>query len=481
LLSAQIDDKFISLDNDSNYSFNSSFNQKYQLFPQIFDIYQGFIVKPFERQGCYTWLQIKQYGSLRDTIVWLDDADCQSLLKKLPLTSKNSELVLHYNDLINRAKYLSVEGARSKRLLTKEYGETINGSLVRDTTLRYDPYYDTEKELRQRNLTDTRWTITTTNLKPEKFSIIGKSGHELIVQKNDDFRTIRINEIEKIKFRPPNKTGIGVVLGVAIGEVVGYWIGNSLFKPPPPDAAVEFINIGQVFTGIVGAAILGLGGGIVMYQHSKGQELVIEGETEYDRYFDFDRKTYFSIPEIKLDSATKVKRGNDTNILIANINQIILTNDSVIATLKPVDMKSFSLGFGLSDPLFFNVHFQYYINVNLGVLYTGFPVAVSLHRNEVASRFGCFLRVSHTNSTRHNIGISLGFGKKSGTYYSETSERVGFNNYYEIGAFYEFSYFGIFTMCGIYFPSYNFYNGFSANETFGGSAFSIQIGYRFTI
>ena len=84
---SQQEDKFIILDSDSNSSFNSDFNQKYQIFPQFTNLYQGFLVKPADRQGYYSWLQLKQDGYLKDTIIWIDNSTVQAIFSKFPSAS----------------------------------------------------------------------------------------------------------------------------------------------------------------------------------------------------------------------------------------------------------------------------------------------------------------------------------------------------------------------------------------------------------
>jgi hypothetical protein len=477
LLNAQIDDKFIVLDKESNYSFRADFNQKYQLFPQFNNLYQGFIVKPFERQGYYAWLQLKQDGALRDTIVWLETSDVNSIISRLPESPKNPESNLIYNDIINRAKFLSVERSRANRLPTKEYTETFNGGLVRDTTIRYNADYADEKELRQRNLMDSRWSFTTAKLNLEKFSIVGKSANELILLKDGDYKSIRINEIQNIKFKAPSQALLGVLAGIPIGAMVGYGVGTMIFKRSS-NSYFDFTDVGYVICSIGGAALCGTVGGIIANIMSKRPDIEIEGKTEYDRYFDFDRKTYFAIPEIKLDSSVKAKIFVEADINGVTKDREFSLKDSPKLKGRPVDTTIVSFGVGLADPLLLNFHIQFYLDENLGVLYTGLPVGFSPNDNEESSRIGFFYRIYHNYKFRHNVGLSVGFGKTKNIYYFYPDTYTQFSNYTEVGAFYEISFYGFFGMGGLY---YRFQGSNSNGQTLNYSPMNLQIGYRFTI
>ncbi len=477
LLNAQIDDKFIVLDKESNYSFKAGFNQKYQLFPQFNNLYQGFIVKPFERQGYYAWLQLKQDGALRDTIVWLGANDINSIFKGIPEAINRIDSNLVYNDVINRAKYLSVMNARSNRILTDEYKSTNDGYAQHDTTIRYNLDYSDEKELRQRNLMDPRWTFTTDKLILEKFSIIGKSGNELIIHKNDDYRSIRINEIQNIKFKAPSQALLGILVGIPVGGMVGYGVGTMIIKRPT-SSYLDFTEVGYVLCSIGGAALCATVGGIVANVLSKRPDIDIEGATEYDRYFDFDRKTYFSIPEIKVDSSVKAKILVESGINGVTKDQDLFLRDSPKPKVRPVDTTIVSFGVGLVDPLLVNFHFQFYLDENVGVLYTGLPFAFSLNDNEESSRLGFFYRIYHNYKFRHNVGITLGFGRYKtygSDYYNLASDFAPFT---EVGAFYEISFYGFFGMGGIY---YRFQGSNTYGQTINYSPINLQIGYRFTI
>jgi hypothetical protein len=169
----------------------------------------------------------------------------------------------------------------------------------------------------------------------------------------------------------------------------------------------------------------------------------------------------------------------DSNIQKNASNHIYSIKDSTKPKVRPTDTTMVSFGIGIVDPILINVHFQYFIDENIGVLYTGFPLALEMNNNQESNNFGIFYRIYHNYKFRHNVGLSVGFGKAKNEYYYGTLPE--YSNYIYAGAFYEISYYGFYGMTGLYFKVNNSNSDNSFARELDNSPFRMQIGYRFTI
>ena len=489
---SQVNDKFIFFKTDSDFVISRENCLKYDIFPQFKNIYQGFIVKPFEREGYYAWIQSKSNGGLNDTIIWLEENDVNTLLQNLPDKPLNLNSKLVYNELINRAKQLSVMNARSLRPLNSDYNKRINGELVKDTTIRYNPDYIDEKEARENNLLSPRWYFTLTNTTLDKYSVIGKNGSTLILSNNNEYFKVNINEINSVFYKPANLTWLGIIVGIPAGGLAGYYAGKELWGKSYYNDDLTLVG-----TTAIGAVLFGIAGGVLMNTLTKGTSEEIHGESDYERYFDFDRKTYFAIPEIKVDSSMFPKKNVEEEKPMVKKDTVASTptlastplrdpNSDLIPVrsrktkTRPVDTTVVSIGVGFFEPLNVNLHVQAFIDDNFGLFYTGFPVALSFNDDEDMSRAGLLIRFYHSYKFRHNMGFSVGYGKKNINYYYSypdyTSQKKTLY-YPEFGVFYELSFYGFFAMTGFYYKIYEHSYSYETSTPLG---INFQIGYRIT-
>jgi hypothetical protein len=467
-LNAQIDDKIIRLDSDSNSSFNSDFNQKYQIFPQFTNLYQGFLVKPEERQGYYAWLQLKQDGYLKDTIIWIDKSSVQSILNKIPDGKRllTDSTKIDYV-LTGRAKMLSFMNKRKEI----EIDTIISKSkILTDSITIFNDDFAWDYSKFNRLIKDEDWEIVTDTASFKDVALKGRIRNNLVISKDLNQDVIDINKISSIKQKGTNLWFLGTILGIPAGVVVGGLVGLLLVGDDHRDfAALAGLAIGGTIGGLSG----GILGGIWFGSFETGTDIRLTSSDPYDRYFELDRKTFFTLPELESDGTIKVNKISDTlsHKLAKSEEQSLVTNE--IRRQSELDKPQFSLGGGFFYPLNFNLNLLFYFNDYLGFSYTGFPVPFKENDNEDCSRYGMFYRIHAKKNFFDNVGIHYS-QRSQFTYDYRTYEKIKFK-FNEIGIDYDVSFYGVFLQVGFNYVTSNLYN-----YTINSVSFNLQFGYRYT-
>ncbi len=468
LSKAQIEDKFINLNNDSSFSFNSAFNQKYQLFPKLTDIYQGFLVKPYLRQGYYSWLQFKQDDYLKDTIIWIDKSSVQSILNKIPDGKRllTDSTKIDYV-LTGRAKMLSFMNKRKEIEIDTSISKSKK--LTDSITIFNDDFaWDYTKF--NRLIKDEDWEIVTDTASFKDVALKGKIRNKLVITRDLNSRILEINKISSIKHKGTNLWFLGTILGIPAGVLVGGLIGALSAGNDHGDFAGL---VGFVTGGAIGGVVGGITGGILFDKINTDTEIKLKSSDPYDKYFELDRKTYFTLQELAPDSGLKVYSYTDTvSRQLAKQEELLLT-DKEVRKQNELNRPQFSLGAGFFKPLNFNLNLLFYFNDYLGFSYTGFPVAFGANDNVDCSRFGAFYRIHAKKNFFDNAGIHYSQRSEYSYYYPETKKIK--RNYSEVGVFYDASLYGVYIMIGL-----NYITSKDQNYYIERLSVTLQIGYRYT-
>ena len=303
---AQQQDTFIQLDSVGHYIIDDALNKQFKIFPQINNVYKGFVLKPFDRDGYYSWIVLKKDGYLKDTIVWMDN-DFLLNLKQKKCNTYQTELpeteLAHL--FLNRSMILSLAHGRQNKKI--ELGKVNNSG--EEISVEIEKSYIKKYKLFKKLFKKEIWNIKYDSVTYEDMKILRKHNNFLVVQKSDYEYDLDISKIESLNstsskqigfIAVPISTGVGVALPLLYELVSVFFRAITLNRDTK--LHTESIWIG----GTIGLSLGMIVGISVSAGTTKTIDIQLQNKNVYDKYWELDRQTYFAIPNSENDKTIEV-------------------------------------------------------------------------------------------------------------------------------------------------------------------------------